>query len=124
MSKVKKLDIWGPHVLSKDNKNQRVNVYASLLACHPLTCQQHRLFWFQIVTGGENLYIYVNVNNRKKWLNPNRKANLRSNSRKTGKTTSSDFTARPHTVNITEAATQELIGLLFHIHPIRLILHH
>jgi hypothetical protein len=39
MGKVQKLGVWVPHILTQDNKNQRVATCASLLARHRLARQ-------------------------------------------------------------------------------------
>jgi hypothetical protein len=73
MGKVQKLGVWVPHILTQDNKNQRVTICASLLACHHLA-QQYQSFLSHIVTGNEKWHLYVNFKQRKEWLSPDMQA--------------------------------------------------
>ena len=52
---------------------QRVAICASLLACHRLTCEQHRSFLSCIVTGDKKWCLYANVRKGKEWLSPNKR---------------------------------------------------
>ena len=63
---------WIPHALSKNHKNQRVAICASLLAHHRLVREQYRQFLSSyIVTGDEKWCHYANIRKRKEWLSPN-----------------------------------------------------
>jgi histone-lysine N-methyltransferase SETMAR len=53
--KVQKLGVWVPHILTQDNKNQRVAICASLFVR-----QHHQSFLSRIVTGDEKWCLYVN----------------------------------------------------------------
>ena len=73
MDKVKKSDVWVLHALSQNHKNQRVVIWASLLAHHRLAREQHRPFLPCTVTGDDKWCLYANIRKRKEWLSPNRK---------------------------------------------------
>jgi hypothetical protein len=73
MGKVQKLGAWVPHVLTQDNKNQRVAICASLLACHHLA-RQHQPFLSCNITGDEKWCLYINFKQRKEWLSPDKQA--------------------------------------------------
>jgi transposase len=77
MGKVQKLGVCAPHILTQANKNQRVAICASLLACHPLA-RQHQSFLSRIVTGNEKWCLYVNFKQRKEWLSPEKKPTPRT----------------------------------------------
>jgi histone-lysine N-methyltransferase SETMAR len=71
--KFQNLGVWVPHILTEDNKNQRVAICATLLAHHRLT-HQHQSFLSRIVTGDEKWCLYVNFKQRKEWLSPDKQA--------------------------------------------------
>lgn len=77
MGKVQKYGSWVPHKLSQDNKDQRVNICASLLARHRLAREQHKPFLSLIVTGDEKWCLYVNIKQRKEWVSRNEQAKPR-----------------------------------------------
>ena len=74
VGKVQKSDVRVPHVLSQNQRKQRVAILcASLLARHWLARVQHRLipnlyryWWRQIV------FLCYNIRKRKEWLSPNK----------------------------------------------------
>jgi histone-lysine N-methyltransferase SETMAR len=73
MGKVQKLGVWVAHVLTQDNKNQRVTICASLLAR-----QQHQSFLTPIITGNEKWCLCVNFKQRKEWLSLDKQATRRA----------------------------------------------
>ena len=58
-ARFKKLSVWVPYALSQNHKNQRVTIYASVLARHRISCEQHRPFLSCIVTGNDKWCLYV-----------------------------------------------------------------
>jgi hypothetical protein len=64
--------------LTQDNKNQRVAICASLLACHRLARQKHQSSLCRIVTGDGKLCLYVNFKQRKEWLSPDKQVTPRA----------------------------------------------
>ncbi len=63
MGKVCKLGAWVPHVLTDDNKINRVTI------CNSLLLRPHREdFLKQIVTGDEKWVMYVNHTRKRQWL--------------------------------------------------------
>ena len=60
-ARLKKSGIWVPHALSQNQKNQQVAICVSLLACHLLTCKQHRPFLSCIVIGDKKWCLYANI---------------------------------------------------------------
>lgn len=78
MGKVQKLGAWVPHLLSENNKNQRSTVAASLLARHRSTHGHKQRFLYRIVTGDEKWCLYINMKQRKEWLNPEQQATPRA----------------------------------------------
>lgn len=77
MGKVQKYGSWVPHKLSQENKDQRVNICASLLARHRQARDQHRPFLSQIITGDEKWCLYINIRQRKEWASRNEQATSR-----------------------------------------------
>jgi histone-lysine N-methyltransferase SETMAR len=77
MGKVQKLGSWVPHELNQNNKNQRVTACASLLARHRQAAAEHRPFLSLIVTGDEKWCLYVNMKQRKEWVDKEQQANPR-----------------------------------------------
>lgn len=71
MGKVQKYGSWVPHKLSQKNKDQRLNICASLLARHHMARDHHCPFVSQIITGDEKWCFYVNLRQRKGWVNRN-----------------------------------------------------
>jgi hypothetical protein len=53
MGKVQKLGVWVPHILTQDNKKQRVAICASLVTRRRLYRQQHQYLLSRIVNGDE-----------------------------------------------------------------------
>ena len=69
MGKVQKLGAWIPHVLSDNNRVQRFTIAGSLLACHKDTRSHKQRFLHRIITGDEKWCLYVNIKQRKQWVN-------------------------------------------------------
>ena len=61
-------------LLSQNHKNQWEVIRASLLARHPLACEQHRPFISSIFIVDEKWCLYANIRKRKELLSPNKKA--------------------------------------------------
>jgi histone-lysine N-methyltransferase SETMAR len=74
MGKVQTLGVWVLHIWTQDNKNQRVIICASLLACHRVACQLHQSFLSCIVTSNEKWCLYINFKQRKECLSPDKQA--------------------------------------------------
>ena len=68
MGKLQKLNVWIPHALSQNHKQQSVSLCASLFGHHRLTREQHRLFLSSIVNGDEKWCLYANVRKTKTQL--------------------------------------------------------
>lgn len=77
MGKVQKFGAWVPHKLSQANKDDRVIACSSLLARHQLASKQRRPFLSLIVTGDEKWCLYVNMKNRKEWVDKDQQATPR-----------------------------------------------
>lgn len=69
-----KIGFMGEAHFERNNKNQRVNIYVSLLAAHRLARQQYQLFLSQVVAGGEKCCLCAIVKNRRKQPSSNRKS--------------------------------------------------
>jgi hypothetical protein len=54
MGKVQKLGVWVLHILTQDNKNQRVAICGSLIACHLLLINNINLFCPQLSLATKN----------------------------------------------------------------------
>ena len=64
----KKLGVWVPHELSKNNKENRLQIASQQLACHQTTRGHKQHFLYQIVTGDEKWCLYINMKQRKDWV--------------------------------------------------------
>ena len=65
-----KLGVWVPHELSKNNKENRLQIAFQHLTCHQATRGHKQHFLYQIITGDEKWCLYINMKQRKKWVPP------------------------------------------------------
>lgn len=63
-----KFGAWVPHKLSDQDKENRLQIAAQLLARHRATCGHKERFLQRIVTGDEKWCLYVNMRQRKEWV--------------------------------------------------------
>ena len=54
MGFAKKLGVWEPHKLSKNNKENRLQIASQHLAHHQATCGHKQRFLYRIITGVRN----------------------------------------------------------------------
>jgi len=77
LGKVQKLGAWVPHELTQSTRNQRVTTCASLLARYRRAANQQRPFLPLIVTGDEKWVLYINMKQRKEWVDKDQQATPR-----------------------------------------------
>ena len=73
MDDVRKSGVWVSHALSQNYKNQRVAIYAFLLARHQLARERQRPFLSFMVTSDKKWCLYANIRKRNEWLSPNKR---------------------------------------------------
>ena len=66
----KKLGVLVHPELSKNNKENRLQIASQHLACHRATRSHKQCFLYQIVTGDEKWCLYINMKQRKEWVAP------------------------------------------------------
>ena len=76
MGFAKKLGVWVPHDLSKNNKKNRLQIASQHLARHRAT-RGHKQRLYQIVTGDEKWCLYINMKQRKELVAPGDMPKLR-----------------------------------------------
>ena len=70
MGFAEKLGVWVPHELSKNNKENCLQIASQHLAYHQATRGHKQRFLYQIVTGDKKWCLYINMKQRKKWVAP------------------------------------------------------
>ena len=70
MGFAEKLGVWVPHELSKNNKENRLQIASQHLACHRATRGHKQRFLYRIVTGDKKWCLYINMKQRKEWVAP------------------------------------------------------
>ena len=70
MGFAEKLGVWVPHELSKNNKENRLQIASQHLTCHQATHGHKQHFLYRIITGDEKWCLYINMKQRKEWVAP------------------------------------------------------
>ena len=70
MGFVENLGVWVPHELSKNNKENCLQIASQHLACHQATRGHKQRFLYRIITGNEKWCLYINMKQRKKRVAP------------------------------------------------------
>ena len=70
MGFAEKLGVWVPHELSKNNKENRLQIASQHLAHHRATRDHKQHFLYQTVMGDEKWCLYINIKQRKEWVAP------------------------------------------------------
>ena len=69
MGFAKKLGVWVPHELSKNNKENCLQIASQHRACHQATRSHKQRFLYRIVTGDEKWCLYINMKQKRNgWL--------------------------------------------------------
>ena len=69
MEFAKKSGVWVPHELSKNNKENCLQIASQHLTSHRTTCSHKQRFLYQIVMGDEKWCLYINMK-QKEWVAP------------------------------------------------------
>ena len=70
MGYAEKLEVWVPYELSKNNKENHLQIATQHLAHHRPTYSYKQHFLYRIITGDEKWCLYININQKKKWVAP------------------------------------------------------
>ena len=70
MGFAKKLGVCVPHELSKNNKENHLQIVSQHLARHQATCSQKQRFLYRIITEDEKWCLYINMKQRKECVAP------------------------------------------------------
>ena len=68
MGFAEKLGVWVPHELSKNNKENHLQIASQYLAHHGATRGHKQCFLYRIITGDEKWCLYINMKQRKEWV--------------------------------------------------------
>ena len=70
MGFAKTLGVWVPHELSKNNKENCLQIASQHLAHNRATRGHKQHFLYQIIMGDEKWCLYINMKQRKEWVAP------------------------------------------------------
>ena len=79
MGCAEKLGVWVSYELSKNNKENRLQIASQHLTRHQATHSHKQRFLYQIVMGDEKWCLYINMKQRKEWVAPGDTSKLRVN---------------------------------------------
>ena len=64
------MEVWVPHELSENNKENRLQIASQHLAHHRARCGHKQCFLYRIVIRDEKWCLYINMKQRKEWVAP------------------------------------------------------